>query len=64
MPTVGRNAKLPSMPSNLVLRSVEDLRDETDHEHPTRLVIVPRSNRVDAEELMSHLFASTELERS
>ncbi len=43
---------------------VEDLRDESDHENPTRLVIVPRSNRVDVERLMSHLFASTDLERT
>ena len=43
---------------------VEDLRDESDHEQPVRLVIVPRSNRVDVEMLMSHLFASTDLERS
>ena len=43
---------------------VEDLRDESDHENPTRLVIVPRSNRVDAERLMLHLFATTDLERS
>jgi topoisomerase-4 subunit A len=46
------------------LPMVEDLRDESDHENPTRLVIVPRSNRVDLEQLMSHLFASTDLERS
>ncbi|MGF1548875.1 MAG: DNA topoisomerase IV subunit A [Thiotrichales bacterium] len=46
------------------LPMVEDLRDESDHEHPTRLVIVPRSNRIDRDELMSHLFATTELERS
>ena len=46
------------------LPMVEDLRDESDHENPTRLVIVPRSNRVDTEALMSHLFASTDLERS
>jgi topoisomerase-4 subunit A len=46
------------------LPMVEDLRDESDHEHPTRLVISPRSNRVDVDELMSHLFATTELERS
>ena len=46
------------------LPMVEDLRDESDHENPTRLVIVPRSNRVDAEALMSHQFASTDLERS
>ncbi|WP_456407028.1 DNA topoisomerase IV subunit A [Thiolapillus sp.] len=43
---------------------IEDLRDESDHENPTRLVIVPRSNRVDLERLMSHLFATTDLERS
>ena len=43
---------------------VEDLRDESDHENPVRLVIVPRSNRVDVEALMLHLFASTDLERT
>jgi len=43
---------------------VEDLRDESDHENPTRLVIVPRSNRVDFEQLMNHLFATTDLERN
>ena len=43
---------------------VEDLRDESDHEHPTRLVITPRSNRVDAGQVMAHLFATTDLERS
>lgn len=46
------------------LPMVVDLRDESDHENPTRLVIVPRSNRVDIEMLMSHLFATTDLERS
>ncbi|MGD2137670.1 MAG: DNA topoisomerase IV subunit A [Gammaproteobacteria bacterium] len=46
------------------LPMVEDLRDESDHENPTRLVIVPRSSRVDGEALMLHLFASTDLERS
>jgi topoisomerase-4 subunit A len=46
------------------LPMVEDLRDESDHENPTRLVIVPRSNRIDFEALMSHLFATTDLERS
>jgi topoisomerase-4 subunit A len=46
------------------LPMVEDLRDESDHENPTRLVITPRSNRVDVEGLMSHLFATTDLERS
>ena len=43
---------------------VEDLRDESDHEQPVRLIIVPRSNRVDIEQLMLHLFASTDLEKS
>ena len=46
------------------LPMVEDLRDESDHENPTRLVIVTRSNRVDGEALMAHLFATTDLERS
>jgi topoisomerase-4 subunit A len=46
------------------LPMVEDLRDESDHEHPTRLVIVPRSSRVVADSLMQHLFATTDLERS
>jgi topoisomerase-4 subunit A len=46
------------------LPMVEDLRDESDHEYPTRLVITPRSNRVDVEQLMAHLFATTDLERS
>ena len=46
------------------LPMVSDLRDESDHEHPTRLVIVPRSNRVDLDAMMSHIFATTDLERS
>jgi len=46
------------------LPMVADLRDESDHENPTRLVIIPRSNRVDVEQLMGHLFASTDLERN
>jgi len=46
------------------LPMVEDLRDESDHENPTRLIIVPRSNRIDTEALMLHLFASTDLERT
>ncbi|MCR8923077.1 DNA topoisomerase IV subunit A [Dasania sp. GY-MA-18] len=46
------------------LPMVADLRDESDHENPTRLVIVPRSNRVDVEPMMNHLFASTDLERT
>ncbi len=49
-----RNKKLPM---------VDDLRDESDHENPTRLVIVPRSNRVDMEQVMNHLFATTDLEK-
>lgn len=43
---------------------VEDIRDESDHKNPTRIVIVPRSNRVDADGLMLHLFATTELEKN
>ncbi len=46
------------------LPMVVDLRDESDHENPIRLVIVPRSNRVDIEQLMQHLFATTDLEKS
>jgi len=46
------------------LPMVDDLRDESDHEFPTRLVITPRSSRVDAEQLMAHLFATTDLERT
>jgi topoisomerase-4 subunit A len=46
------------------LPMVEDLRDESDHENPTRLIIALRSNRVDVELLMDHLFATTDLERS
>ncbi|MGD9598137.1 MAG: DNA topoisomerase IV subunit A [Steroidobacteraceae bacterium] len=46
------------------LPMVEDLRDESDHRNPTRLVIVPRSNRVDLDQLMAHLFATTDLERN
>lgn len=46
------------------LPMVADLRDESDHENPTRLVIIPRSNRVDLDALMGHLFSTTDLERS
>ncbi len=46
------------------LPMVVDLRDESDHENPTRIVVVPRSNRVDMAQLMAHLFATTDLERS
>ena len=46
------------------LQFITDLRDESDHENPTRLILVLKSNRVDAEAIMSHLFATTELEKS
>ncbi len=46
------------------LPMVADLRDESDYESPTRLVIVPRSNRVDLDALMNHLFATTDLQRN
>jgi topoisomerase-4 subunit A len=46
------------------LPMVADLRDESDHENPTRLVVVPRSNRIDIEQLMQHLFATTDLEKN
>ncbi|OKY26900.1 DNA topoisomerase IV subunit A [Thalassotalea sp. PP2-459] len=46
------------------LPMVVDLRDESDHENPVRLVVVPRSNRVDIEQLMQHLFATTDLEKN
>ena len=46
------------------LPMVADLRDESDHEHPTRLVLVPRSNRIELDSLMGHLCATTDLERS
>lgn len=46
------------------LPMIEDLRDESDHENPTRLVVIPRSNRVDTDALMSHLFATTDLEKN
>jgi topoisomerase-4 subunit A len=46
------------------LPMVDDIRDESDHESPTRIVIIPRSNRVDTQQLMTHLFATTDLERS
>jgi topoisomerase-4 subunit A len=45
-------------------RVLEQINVQSDHEHPTRLVIVPRSNRVDTEQLMAHLFATTDLERT
>jgi topoisomerase-4 subunit A len=50
-----RNKKLPML---------EDVRDESDHENPVRLVLIPRSNRIDLDEMMQHLFATTDLEKS
>ena len=46
------------------LPMIEDLRDESDHENPTRLVLVPRSDRIDVEQVMTHLFATTDLEKT
>ena len=46
------------------LPMLEDLRDESDHENPVRLVLIPRSNRIDLDEMMQHLFATTDLEKS
>ena len=46
------------------LPMLEDIRDEADHENPIRIVLVPRSNRVDTDTLMAHLFATTDLEKS
>src|SRR5690606_1909613 len=43
---------------------LEDIRDESDHANPVRIALIPRSNRVDAEQLMGHLFATTDLEKS
>jgi len=57
-------AQIANQMRNKKLPLVEDLRDESDHENPTRIVIVPRSNRVDCEQLMLHLFATTDLEKN
>jgi topoisomerase-4 subunit A len=46
------------------LPMIEDIRDESDHENPIRLVLIPRSSRIDADEIMPHLFATTDLEKS
>jgi len=46
------------------LPMLEDLRDESDHENAVRLVLIPRSNRIDLDEMMQHLFATTDLEKS
>lgn len=45
------------------LPMVEDIRDEADHENPIRIVLIPRSNRVDVDALMAHLFATTNLKK-
>lgn len=57
-------AQIATQMRNKKLPLVEDLRDESDHENPTRIVIVPRSNRVNCEQLMLHLFATTDLEKN
>ncbi len=46
------------------LPMIIDLRDESDEESPTRLVLVPKSNRVDKEAVMNHLFATTDLQKN
>ncbi len=46
------------------LPMIEDIRDESDHDEPVRIVLIPKSNRVDVEMVMNHLFATTELEKS
>ena len=46
------------------LPMIEDLRDESDHENPTRLLIIPKSKRIDVDAVMSHLFSTTDLEKS
>jgi len=46
------------------LPMIEDLRDESDHENPTRIVLMPKSKRLDVDAVMSHLFASTDLEKA
>ena len=57
-------AEIAKQMSSKKLPMLQDLRDESDYEHPTRLVLVPRSNRVDSQRLMEHLFATTDLEKS
>ena len=57
-------AQIAAQMRNKKLPLVDDLRDESDHENPTRIVIVPRSNRVDCDQLMLHLFATTDLEKN
>ena len=53
-------AQIDSKKMNLI----EDLRDESDGENPVRIIVVPRSNRVDKDALMSHLFATTDLQKN
>ncbi|WP_129780528.1 DNA topoisomerase IV subunit A [Peristeroidobacter soli] len=50
--------------NNKKLPMVENIKDESDHENPTRIVIVPKNNRVDLVQVMNHLFATTDLERT
>lgn len=57
-------AQIASQMRSKKLPMIEDLRDESDHENPTRLVLVPRSRRVKSGEVMAHLFATTDLEKS
>jgi len=57
-------AQIASQMRDKKLPLVDDIRDESDHENPTRIIIVPRSNRVDCEQLMLHLFATTDLEKN
>lgn len=46
------------------LPMVSDLRDESDHEDPMRIVITPKSKKTDVEQLMDHIFATTDLEKT
>ncbi|EJS91372.1 DNA topoisomerase IV subunit A, partial [Pasteurella multocida subsp. multocida str. Anand1_cattle] len=57
-------AQIAEQMSAKKLPMVEDIRDEADHENPIRIVLIPRSNRVDVDALMAHLFATTDLEKS
>lgn len=57
-------AQIAEQMSAKKLPMVEDIRDEADHENPIRIVLIPRSNRVDVDALMAHLFATTNLEKS
>jgi len=57
-------AQIAQQMSSKKLPLVEDIRDESDHENPTRIVLSPRSNRVDIDALMLHLFATTDLEKN